>query len=389
MAITAAPYSPATAYGLTSQNVSNVPGLQIVDLVNTNIARFFQPQGFCYEKIVSPINTPFNVGEYPVFSTADLHRGATANFQVADDAQTPILDLNYSLDTYKTLDYRAATKLTRKEEIQAHPALRLEYAKVTNLLNNFATNKEYRLANLLLPTGLGGSLTQAAAIAPAAATWDSGTSGSPATIQTDIQTAILTVYKQSGYRPNTLVIDLSIAMAIGNDYTLKQQIQYLAGVEAMRQGYEFVVDAQTGLPPRLFGLNVVVADGTLYQAGRPGGVNEISGTGDALSLSSLWGNYARVLYVDPNAAWGVPSTVYAIRGRITEGASAAQPPAPLIESNASGQESVPGGNQSIVVDRFYTVDPPAAYIRVWENVVEKLVAPDLGVVIGPCLTTAP
>lgn len=386
MAITISSYSPPVSYGPTNQGVVNVPGLQIVDLVNTELARFFQPHGYLYEKVVVPVQTERNIGEYPVYSTADLFRGANANFAVADDAQTPIVELNYSLDTYKTVDYRAAAKLTRKEELQAHAALRLEYAKVQNLLNNFATNKESRLANLLLPTNLGGSLTQTAA-QTVSVSWDAGTSGSPATIQADIQTAIINMYRSTGYRPNTLIIDLEIAMAIGNDFTLKQQIQYLAGVQAMRQGFEFIVNDDTGLPSKLFGLNVLVADGTLYQSGRPGGVNDVAGTGDGLNLSSVWGNYARVAYINPQAQWGQPSSVYAIRGRVNEGAGNTQPPAPLIEDNATGQETNPAGNQSIVCDRFYTVDPPAEYIRVWENVQEKLVAPDLCTCIGPCLTT--
>jgi hypothetical protein len=366
MAITAAPYVPPTAYGPTNQGATSVPGLQIVDLVNTELARFYQPHGYIYNDIVTPLQTSRNVGEYPVYSTADLYRGATANFAVADDAQTPIIELNYSLDTYKTVDYRAAAKLTRKEEVQAHPALRLEYAKTQNLLNNFATNKEYRLAQLLLPTNNGGSLTQVAPIAPSGATWDSGTSGSPANIQADIQTAILTVIRNTGYRPNTIILDIEVALAIGNDYTLKQQIQYLAGVQAMRQGFEFIVD-DNGLPSQLFGLKVCVADGTLYQSGRGAGINEAAGTGDALSLSSVWGNYVRVAYIDPNAGWGMPSTVYAIRGVVNEGAGNTQPPAPLIEQNTGGQETAPSGNESIVVDRFYTVDPPAEYIRVWRT----------------------
>lgn len=384
MAITAAPYVNPASPGLSplSQGVGTVPGLQIVDVVSTSIARFFQPHGFVYDKVVVPIQTPYNAGEYPVFNTADLFKGAGANLNVPDKAQTPLIELTYDLDTYLTKDYRLAAEITRKEMVQAHPALHLEYVKTQDLLTRFCLNKEFRLAQLLLPTNLGGSLTQVAAIAPTGATWDSGTSASPANIQSDVQAAMLTVLRQTGYRPNTLVIDLELAMAIGNDFTLKDQIKFRIGPEAVAQGYNAV------LPATLFGLNVVIADGALYQGGRPEGLNTVAGSGDPLNLSSVWGNYARVAYIDPSAQWGKPSTVYAIRGRIDEGAGTSQPPAPIIETVATGQEPAGVGNQSIMVDRFYQNDPPSQFIRVWENVVEKLVAPDMAVCIGPCLTTS-
>lgn len=371
MALTGAPYSPAGGYGPLSQGAGTVPGLQIVDVVSTSLARFFQPHGFVYEQIVASTQTPFNVGEYPVFDPTYLYANANANLAVADDAPTPIIDLQYGLDPYKTVDYRLSTKITRKEMVQAHPALRLDYAKTQNLMTNFASNKEYRLAQILQCKNLGGQLTQVAPIAPSGANWDAGTSSVPANIQTDIQNAIITVYKQTGYRPNTLVIDLELAMAIGNDFTLKDQLKFQIGPQSVSGGYA------TNLPPTLFGLNVVIADGTLYNSGRPG---------DSLALSSTWGNYARVMYINPNAVWGQPSTVYAIRGRITDGAGDTQPPNPILATDTTGQEPG-GGNQSIIVDRWWSQDPPAEHIRVWENVVEKLVGPDLGVVIGPCLTT--
>lgn len=373
MALTQAPYSPPGTYGpLSGPNGNQTnPGLQIVDLVSTNLARYFKPHGFVYEDIVAPMQTYFNVGEYPVFRPQDTFGHALDNLAVADDAPTPIWDLDYALDNYKTQDYRASMKITRKEAVQAHPALRLDYVKPDSLLTGFALNKEYRLASLLLPTSLGGSLTQVNAIAPSVS-WDAGTSTSPASIQGDIQSAILTAYKQSGVKPNTIVLDLEVALAIANDYTLKDQIKYQIGPRVVAEGLPAV------LPPTLFGLNVVIADGVLANVGRPG---------DNLNLSSVWGNYARVLYCNPNAGWGEPSVAYAIRGRISEGAGQEQPPDPIISTDTGGQEPG-GGNQSIVVDQWWVQDPPARHIRVWENVVEKLAAPDLGVCIGPCVTAA-
>ena len=368
--ITTYPYSPTVGYGPLSQGVGTVPGLQIVDEVSTNLARFYTPHGFIYPELVAPQNVVYNVGEYPVFDPASLFANGASNLSVADDAPTPLIDVNYSLDSYQTQDYRLGTKLTRKEMVQAHPALRLDYVKTTNLLNNFALNKEYRLAQLLQCSNNGGKFTQTSPQSPSVL-WDAGTSTTPATIQADIQLAILTAYKATGVRPNTLVLDLQVAMAIGNDYTLKDQIKYQIGPRNVAEGWDSV------LPPTLFGLRVVIADGTLYNQGRPG---------DKLSLGSVWGNKARVLYVDPNAQWGQPSVVYALRGRISDGAGDAQPPETILPTDTGGAE--PGApSQSIIVDRWWSMDPPSQHIRVWENVVEKLVAPDLGIEISPVLGT--
>jgi hypothetical protein len=370
MAITTYPFSGS--YGPLSQEVFGFPGLQLEPEILQNLARFYTPHGFVYNDIVTPQNVMYNNGVYPVFDPTSLFGGGTSNMAVADDAPTPKIDVNYGLKPYQTADYRLATQITRKEMVQANPALRLEYAKTQALLTQFATNKEVRLASLLLPPNLGGSLTQTALLAPTGATWDSGTSTTPAAIQTDLQTAILSQYKVTGIRPNTLVIGLEVAMAIGNDFTIKDQIKYQIGPESVTGGWE------NNLPPTLFGLKIVIADGTLYNSGRPG---------DPLSLADTWGNYARVMYVDPNAQWGQPSVVYALRGRITDGAGDSQPPGTILPV-ASGNGVEPGApGQSIVVDRWWELDPPLENIRVWENVVEQLVAPDLCTVIGPVLTT--
>lgn len=352
------PYAPPTPYGPLSGNTG---GLQFVDEVLSNIARLFRPYGFLYDQIVSPQNVQYNIGRYPVFDPAGFF-SAGGNLNVADDAPTPLIDINYSHDTYQCLDYRLQTRITRKEAVQANPVLRLDYAKTTALLTQFAANRETRLANALLHTSHGGQLTQLAATP--SVKWDQGTSGSPASIQSDLQGAALQVYKTIGRRPNTLVLTQSMAYALANDFTLKDLIKYTIGTRIVEEGQPAV------LPPSLFGFKVLIAEGVLQNLARPGD--------PAMNLVDTWGTSARLIYTDPNAQWGIPATVYSFRGRVTDGPT--QAPDVIMPTDTGGQEPGAAANWA-VVDRWWDFDPPGEHIRAWECVTEKVVAPDMGIEI--------
>lgn len=372
-------------YTPLNQGVAYDSGLQIVDELLTTLAKQFKPHGFIYDDLVAPIPVNRNVGRYPIFDPASFFQNA-GNLLVADDARTPMIDFNWSTDTYSCDDYRLQTKITRKEVLQASDVLRLGYSKTVGLLTTFASNREYRLAAKLQPTsvttayGSGAITGQFTNTASSPSTkWDAGVSGSEATIQKDLQAAALTVYKSCGVWPNTLVINKEVALAISADYTVRETVKYLVGTELLRVGGEAGQTSQPSggagiLPATLFGFRVIVADGTLTNTARPG---------QTASLSDIWGNNARLLYCNPQAQWGVPATVYSFRGRVNEGAGETQPPAAIMP-NDSGE---PGASSDswTVVDRWWDYDPPAEHIRVWECVDEKVVAPETGVLIPTVL----
>jgi hypothetical protein len=353
-------YAPPTPYGPLDGRTNYGSGLQLVDEVLSNVAKQFKPTGHVYDQVTTPVSVDFNMGRYPVFDPSTFF-ATGGNLEVADDAPTPIIDFNWSVDKYYCRDYRLQTRITRKENVQAADALRLEYSKTTGLLGVFANNRETRLAAQMRAQSNGGQFTNAA-LTPAVK-WDQGTSTAPATIQSDIQAAMLLAYKTCGVRPNTLILDFEVALAIGNDYTLKDTIKYIMGPSIVSDGMTAV------LPSKLFGLNVVIAEGTLANGARPG---------QAASLGGIWGNSARLIYRDPNPQWGLPSTAYAFRGRVLDGAT--QAPSLVMPSGDGGQEPGPAGDWA-VVDRWWDYDPPGEHIRAWECVDERIVAPELGVEI--------
>ena len=359
--------------GLLTPNAGGYLGadalnLQIIDPVLTTIAKQFSPHGYIYDRLVAPMNVPYQAGQYPIFDPSFFFADP-GNLAVADDAPTPIVDPKWSMGQFNAIDYRLATKITRKEYNQANALgdpLRLQYSKTKHLLTLFAAARERRLAAKLLPTGSGGQLTTTASTPTVK--WDAGTSSVPATIQQDIQAADLAVYKATGYHTNTLVINYEIALAIAADFTVKDQIKYIMGPQIISEGVGV-------LPGKLFGKTVIIADGTLING---------SPEGTAISLSDIWGNQARLLYIDPAAQWGQPSVAYAFRAPVTGSAGSVSNAPTLLPSSQMGEE--PGGGGSFaVVERWAELDPPADHIRAWECVDENVVAPELGVVIPTVL----
>lgn len=358
-------YTPPTPYAPLSGQLTYSSGLQFVDDVLSNLAKQFRPDGYVYDRVVSPMPVAHSFGRYPVFDPSGYF-ATGGKLEVADDAETPIVDFGWSHDTFSCLDRRLATRVTRAEALQAHAALRLDYSKTIGLLTMFANNRENRLAIRLLAQDVGGQFTNAA-YSPSHA-WDSG---STATIQADIQAALLVAMKASGRRPNTIVMDYEVALAIANDPTVKTQLQYRIGPEIFSNQVADMLAGNGGgvLPAKLFGLNVVIADGTLQNTSRPG---------QAMSLTGTWGTSARLIYCDPAAQWGIPATAYAFRAPVIE--SGHQPPASIMPSGSGSQEPGPAGDWA-TVDRWWEYDPPGEIIRVWERVDERVVAPELGVEI--------
>lgn len=329
--------------------------LQIVDPVLSNIARQFRPHGYVYDQIVSPQPVQKNIGQYPIFDLAGFF-ATGEDLEVADNAATPLVDFKWSTDFYHCRNFRRKVRITREEYEQVAPQLRLETSKVLGLLGIMAGGREARLAKKLRSEANGGQFLTAG-LTPAVK-WDEGTKTVPATIEKDTKTAARRVYKLTGWRPNAMVFPRIVAEAIIADPTIREQIQYVYGMDQLAK-------SDLILPPTLFGFKTIVVDGALENT---------APQGSAASLAEIWGNSVRMLYVDQNAPWGIPSTVYSFRGTIGEGFQGASP-------GQITQDEPMGGYSWAVVDRWAEPDPPANNIRAWERVDEKVVAPELGVEI--------
>lgn len=342
--------------------------LQQLNPILTKLALLYRPHGFAYEKIVNNFPVRWKSGQYPEFDMSDFYASQDGR-PIPDDASTPIIDFKTRMALYHALPYRKRVRITREEQNNAHPALRLKESKITGLLDVFAGEREVRLAKKLRHTANGGQLT-GGHFEPTVK-WDKGTKASEATIQADITKAKQESYKKTGKMPNTLVLTELVAEAIALDFTLKDQLKFTLGMRQIAEGPGI-------LPEKLFGLNVIVIGGAQTNTAAPG---------EATNLEEIWGKSVRVLYIDSSETWGNPSVAYGFRAPVLspEGEGGFQQSTAVTAPGPSASEPN-GSNSFVVVDQWAEPDPPANNYRVWECVDERIVAPELGVEIENVLT---
>jgi hypothetical protein len=324
--------------------------LQVVDVVLTNVARNFTPSGYAYGQVCPTIGVDVLSGLYPVYDEAYWY-SVEAEAKMSDRAETPEIDFSWSTDTFLCEDYGLKISITPRERQQAHAALRLETQKVRYLMKQLAQRREVRLANKLRKVGTGnGALTSGAAATAAFAT--------STAIEADWKTAKTAVYDLTGESPNVAIVPYKKAYDMATNATLRDIFKYQVNSETIiRLGTDG--DGEEVFLPRWFqGTRLIVPKGAMKQSGHEGA---------AKSLSEIWGTSVRFLYVDPNAGWGVPSTVYQFQHAVLSG---------------SGRASIPAddenGESGPVVDRWSQADPRKDFVRAMECVDEKVCAPDLG-----------
>lgn len=328
-------------------------GFQLIDPVLTNLALNYRTEGFVYDAIVANMQVATNAGQYPVWSREDFMRDDVES-EVDDRAETPEIDLSYSLQPYLLRNYRLKVSLTPEERAQAHIALRFEQTKTNFLMDRMAIRRERRLAAALRKTTNGGQLTYGAGVSTK---WDAS---SGVTIEKDIKGARKAVYDGTGQHVDTMVITWDVAYTIALDPTVREILKYTGDGEAI------IANGEKILPRRLHGLNVIIADQDKYNAAREGG---------AESLQSIWSDNVRLIKKGTDNAWGTPATVYSLRGQV-------------LDTNESSSRRGSGAGRAgfALVDRWAQADPPVDYIRAWEKVQEKVTAPDIGYEIADVLT---
>lgn len=305
-------------------------GLQIIDPVLTNVARQYRPSGFIADQVAPVIPVTQDAGQYPVFTG---FFDDNVNSLVADRAVTPEIDFEFSTDSYLCDDYRLKISVSPKEQRNANAAVKLEQSLLNRLLDSMAVRREVRVANILKKTSNGGGLNLGANTSNK---WNTDA----ATIELDIKTAQEAVYDKTGQAPNTIVIPWKVAYAIAVQQDMRELLKYTVnGLDMVRLGAAI-------LPDTIHGLNVVIPKGSLRNSANEGATE---------SLSEIWGDSVRVLYVADNAGWGIPSAAYQFQSKPQ------------------------------MVDRWDEKDPPVEYIRAWEAKDEKVCAPDAGYEIGDTL----
>jgi hypothetical protein len=312
--------------------------LQIIDPVLTQIARQFRPHGFAYNEICPTIPVETLSGQYPVYDKAYFF-GDDVDNRITDREETPEIEFSWSTEPYLCLDYGLKVSITPRERAQANGALRLEQSKTQFLMTRMALKKERRLAEKLKKaTGklkLGGAATTAFTTSTA--------------IEADWKKAKLAVFNETGLTPNVAVVPYEKAYDMATNATLREIFKYFVNNEKFIQIGADSNNEDIFLPRWFQGTRLIVPKGTLVNTAREGA---------AATLEDVWGSSVRFLYVDPQAAWGVPSTIYQFQ-------------APVV----TGQGRAGSGP---LVDRWRQPDPVKDLIRATECVDERICASELG-----------
>lgn len=319
--------------------------LQIVDPVLTTIARQFRPQGFVYNVLFPTVQVAALSGQYPVWDSAYWFADDVDN-QISDREETPEIEFSWSTEPYLCRDYGLKISITPRERQQAAAggqALRMEQSKTQFLMTRMATRRERRAAAKLVKVSAGGlgGLTSGGAATTAFAT--------STAIETDWKTAKIAVYNITGMTPNIAVIPYQKAYDMATNATLRDIFKYLVNSGAfITLGAD--ENGEDIFLPRFFqGCRLVIPKGTLVNTAHEGA---------AATKVDVWGSSARFLYVDPQAAWGIPSVAYQFQ-------------APVV----TGQGTAGSGP---LIDRWRQPDPVKDLIRATECIDEHVCAGDLG-----------
>lgn len=306
---------------------ANTPrALQVYDPVLTNLARRYKSHGFIADQLVPDVPVATLTGQYPVFTKAYWFQNDVDNL-VADRAPAREVDFEWGTESYYCREYALKVSITDLEKSQAIAALHLEQNKTEFLTLRMQLAHEIRVANLLRKTTNSGSLNLGAT---PGTNWDTSVA-----IETDIQTGVNAIYDATGMLPNVIVIPFKVAYAMALNATFSAKLRY----DATGKARDFIEVGEQVLPSVIHGMQVVIPMGAQVDTSREGGTS---------SISEIWGDHVRMLYVDGSAQWGMPTVAQVFRHTAKR------------------------------VTRWSQTDPDVDYIRELERYDLKCVAPDVG-----------
>ena len=313
-------------------------GLQVIDPLLSNIARRYVSTGFIYDQLVARQPVQTISGQYPTFPRYYWYAQQT-DAKMEDRSSTKEVGFEWSTEKYLAQKYGLKVSITDDERANAAPQLRLEQNKTDLLSLQMALSREIRIAALLRDTAHGGQLTSGHETTPSKK-WDTSESNP----DSDLKAAALELDKVSIY-PNTLILPYPVAYNLATTHgadTFRGQMLYTVnGQEMIRLGDGI-------LPSEIHGMKVLIPKGTKkFAANEPG----IGATAE-----DIWGKNAILAYIDPNAGWGIPTTLYGF------------------------QFMAP------TVARWQQMDPDVEYIREMERTDEKIVAPDAAWVLSDVIS---
>jgi hypothetical protein len=270
-----------------------------------------------------------------------------------------VVEPDISDSAYLCTEYELATVIEDQDYANTDSMLRLEQSKATYLYGLIRMAREIRVANKLRLAASGGSLGTSGSTLSGTDQWNHA-SFTAANLHRDIILACETIRLATGYDPNTVIIPKAVAAVMVRNSDIKTMISYEAGREWVRSleigegeaggGYGGDTNRRY-LPSTLWGLKVL----------EPSMIHNTAAEGVAESVSDVWGDDVRILYVNEGLpSMDVPSCSYTFR-------------------------STEYGTAGINVRRWREEAQKANYLAVGVVDDERVISDDLGYVIADTL----
>lgn len=244
-----------------------------IDAALTNFSKAFSNRGnqFIASKLFPRVRVGKQSDKYFIYGNESLRLAESVR-----EPGTPFKRYGFTLSntSYYCEQVGREHAIPWEDRDSADPAINLDQDSVQMLTDQIDLELENRLASLITTS----NITQNTTLTTNYQwnNYDSSTSDP----EKDIKTAKVTIQAATGRAPNTIVMGYQVAENLAHHPTIVELRKYTSP--------EFLNDA--GLPSRLFGLNVLLANA----------VYDNTKQGQATSLAELWGKNVLVAYVDPN-----------------------------------------------------------------------------------------
>lgn len=252
---------------------------KIVQPVLSNLAKKFSPDeaGYVANLIAPRVPVNSETGVFPTFATSTFF---AADVDPLRGDRTPAKRVTLQADstTYTCENYALAADYSPRELREVSSEWDLKKNKNETLRDRLLIARERRIQALYAASSNG---------ATPSTNWDQDA----AVIESDIKTGKQYIRDACGVNPNTIVIPLHVAEAIAIQQDIREILKYTVN------GQQILASGEKVLPPKLWGLNVVVPNG--YYVANP----------DAASptMSKIWDDDVYIAYVDPSPSRDRPT----------------------------------------------------------------------------------
>lgn len=283
-----------------------------VDVPLSNYLAMYRPLGSIADEVCPIIPVKRRSDKFYSWDKASLLRTGDDSRR-ARGARPRMIEPTESLSGYLAVEYELGTMIEDSDIPNTDSVLRLEQVKVQYVADVIRIQREVRVAALLRLAANSGSLGTSGVTLAGTARYDSS---APDPIG-DIRTGVETLRKNTGYKPNTLVIPAEVASYLIKIAAITALIQYVAGINYLRD-YNLPlggssVGTATGspaqpeyqyMPATFMGLRVF----------EPGTISNTAAEGATASYSDIWGKDIRLLYVNGSLPMmEIPSVAYTFR----------------------------------------------------------------------------